>query len=229
MLFSSNAFFLFYYITSVKKNPKSHSSVPACFCAHYIVVFWLCKLKVFLSGDIETNLGPAQKNQNKLFSICHWNLNGITAHGYFRVSLLKAYITAHKMNITCLSENCLESSIQTAGYDLLCSDHPWNIKRGGEFCIYCKAWLPFKVINVCRHNFWSVDLEKRFVGNRLLKGNSGDWDDSNKLQVINIVFLYNCHYYNYQKTDIYDAKGQRCFVVYANVTTFIIRLMIRTN
>ena len=104
MLFSSNAFFLFYYITSVKKNPKSHSSVPACFCAHYIVVFWLCKLKVFLSGDIETNLGPAQKNQNKLFSICHWDLNGITAHGYVKVSLLKAYITAHKMDITCLSE-----------------------------------------------------------------------------------------------------------------------------
>ena len=55
-------------------------------------------------GDIESNPGPAQKNQNKLFSICHWNLNGITAHGYVKVSLLKAYITAQNMDITCLSE-----------------------------------------------------------------------------------------------------------------------------
>ena len=60
----------------------------------------MCKLKTSLSGDIETNPGPAQKNQNKSFSICHWNLNSITAHGYAKVSLLKVYITAHKMSLS---------------------------------------------------------------------------------------------------------------------------------
>ena len=34
-----------------------------------------------------------------------------------------------------------------------------------------------------------VDLENKFAGNSLLKDNSDDWDDSNKLQLINVVFF----------------------------------------
>ena len=49
-------------------------------------------LKTFLSGDIQTIPGPAQKKiKKKSFSIYHWNLNSITAHGYTKVSPLKAY------------------------------------------------------------------------------------------------------------------------------------------
>ena len=55
------------------------------------------QVKTSLSSDIETKPGPAQENQNKSFSICHWNLNSTTAHCYGKVSLLKAYITVHKM------------------------------------------------------------------------------------------------------------------------------------
>ena len=34
-----------------------------------------------------------------------------------------------------------------------------------------------------------ADLENKFAGNSLLKDNSDDWDDSNKLQLINVVFF----------------------------------------
>ena len=97
----------------------------------------LCKLKICLSGDIESNSGPAQQNQSKLFSVCHWNLNSITAHGYAKVSLLKAYITAHKIDI-CLLETYFDSSIKSDNdnleiprYNLVRSDHSSNNKRGG--------------------------------------------------------------------------------------------------
>ena len=115
----------------------------------------MCKLKTSLSDDIEINPGPVQKNQNKSFSICHWNLNSITAHGYAKVSLLKAYITAHKMDIICLSETYLDSTIQLdndnleiPGYNLVCSDHPSKNKRDGV-CIYYKASLSLRVIDIC--------------------------------------------------------------------------------
>ena len=52
-----------------------------------------------MSCDIETNPGPAQKIQK--------------FYGYPKVSLLKDYITAHKMDIICLSETYLDSSIQS--------------------------------------------------------------------------------------------------------------------
>ena len=86
---------------------------------------------------------------------CHWDLNSIIAHGYAKVSLLKAYITARKMNIICLSETYFDSSIQPdndnleiPGYSLVRYDHPSNNKRGGV-CIYYKASLPLRVINIC--------------------------------------------------------------------------------
>ena len=83
------------------------------FCSLYCTVIGLCKLKTSLSSDIENNPGPAQKNQNKSFSICCWNVNNITAYGYAKVSLLRAYTTAHKMDIIYLSEICLDSSMQS--------------------------------------------------------------------------------------------------------------------
>ena len=145
---------LLYYFRQ-KKSEISLICTGLIFGSLYFTVLWLCKLKTSLSGDIETNPGPAQKNQNKSFSICHWNLNSITAHGYAKVSLLKAYITAHKMDIICLSETYLDSTIQSdndnleiPGYNLVRSDHPSNNKRGGV-CIYYKASLPLRVIDIC--------------------------------------------------------------------------------
>ena len=50
---------------------------------------WLYNSIIDLSGDIEKNPGTRPiSSQN--FSICHWNLNSITAHSYVKISLLKA-------------------------------------------------------------------------------------------------------------------------------------------
>ena len=92
---------------------------------------------------IEINPGPKTISQ-QCFSICHWNLNSIIAHNFGKIFLLKAYAAIHKFDIICLSETYLDSSIPTNndnldidGYNLLCSDHPSNAKRGGV-CILCE-------------------------------------------------------------------------------------------
>ena len=63
----------------------------------YIFLFTLLYLFVLLQchGDIELNPGP--KNlKTKLFSVCHWNLNSLTAHNYSKLAQVKAYISMYK-------------------------------------------------------------------------------------------------------------------------------------
>ena len=96
---------------------------------------------IMLCGDVEINPGPITISQQG-FSVCQWNLNSIFAHNFAKIFLLKAYVAIHKSDIICLSEIYLDSGIPTIndnldinGYNLVCSDHPLNTKRGG-FCIY---------------------------------------------------------------------------------------------
>ena len=56
--------------------------------ANYLCQVWLCKLYINLSGKIELNPGP-KSNSRKNFSVCHWNLNSISAHNFSKVSFLK--------------------------------------------------------------------------------------------------------------------------------------------
>ena len=63
-----------------------------------------------LSGGVEINPGPLS-NCKEYFSICHWNLNSISARNYSKLFLLKAYIIFHKLDIICLSETYLDSTI----------------------------------------------------------------------------------------------------------------------
>ena len=58
---------------------------------------WLQILLVLLSGDVEINPGPKAN-----LSICHWNLNSISAHNYVKLSLLRAYLAFHNFDIICL-------------------------------------------------------------------------------------------------------------------------------
>ena len=122
-----------------------------------------------LSGDVEINPGPLS-NCKEYFSICLWNLNSISVHGYSKLFLLKAYIILHKFDIICLSETYLDSIIpiddnklQIPGYTLIRSDHPSNTKHGGVF-IYYKSSLPLRIINIAySHEFWSFELLFNFV------------------------------------------------------------------
>ena len=130
---------------------------------------WVASRIINLSGDIEINPGPKSNALNRRFSICHWNLNIISAHMFTKVSLLSAYISAHKCDIICLSETYLNSEISSddenleiPGYNLVWEDHPSNSKRGGA-CVYYKSSLPSKVINV-KYLQESISFELRIGG-----------------------------------------------------------------
>ena len=71
---------------------------------------WLYSLVIKRSGDFEENPGP-KPNSCECLSICHWNLNRISAHNYIKLSVLRAYISINKIDIICLSETYLDSSI----------------------------------------------------------------------------------------------------------------------
>ena len=88
------------------------------------------------------------------FSICHWNLNSITAHNYAKLSLLTAYNLVHGFNIIYLSEIYLNSEtppndthLELPSYNMFRSDHPSNNKRGGV-CIYYKSTLPLRILKI---------------------------------------------------------------------------------
>ena len=107
----------------------------------FIQFIWVHALLIRQSGDIEMNPGP-KPNTCHSFSICHWNLNSLTAHNYLKVSLLRAYVGIKKFNVVCLSETYLNSSnlsddgnFYLPSYNLVKADHPSNAKKGGV-CIY---------------------------------------------------------------------------------------------
>ena len=115
---------------------------------------WVGSRIISLSGDIEINPGPKLNALNGCFSICHWNLNSISAHMFTKVSFISAYSTVHKFDVICLSETYLnpetpsdDENLEIAGYNLVREDNSTNSKRGGV-CVYYKSSLPFRVINV---------------------------------------------------------------------------------
>ena len=127
-------------------------------CYHYLESFFFSLLTILYMflllrshGDIELNPGPRKSKENNL-SVCHWNLNSITAHNFSKLTQLKAYISTYKYDFICLSETYLDSStpnnlIDIEGYNLVRADHPDDTKRGGV-CIYYKESLPVKIINL---------------------------------------------------------------------------------
>ena len=121
-------------------------------CLFLYYLRW-CSSLILLSGDIETNPGPTPSS-GQCFSICHWNLNSITAHNFAKLSLLTAYNLVHSFHIICLSETYLNSKtppndtrLELPGYNLFGSDHPSNNKRGGV-CAYYKSTLPLSILNI---------------------------------------------------------------------------------
>jgi len=128
------------------------------FCSHFIesaFIYLLIFLYLFTflscHGDIELNPGPRKEKKNSL-SVCHWNLNSLSAHNFSKLTQLKAYNAIYKHDFICLSETFLDSSIpdnllEIEGYRLVRSDHSNDIKRGGV-CIYYKESLPVRVINI---------------------------------------------------------------------------------
>ena len=122
---------------------------------HYVERVYITLLFIFAlllcHGDTEINPGP-KKFKKKSLSVCHWNLNSLSAHNFSKRTQLKAYTSIYKHDFICLSETYLDSSIPDSfleidRYDLVRSDHPNDIKRGGV-CIYYKESLPVRAINI---------------------------------------------------------------------------------
>ena len=57
---------------------------------------------LFACGDIELNPGPKKRSSCYDFSVCHWNLNSITAHDFAKIDLLQAYNTIKQYDMICL-------------------------------------------------------------------------------------------------------------------------------
>ena len=114
--------------------------------------FRLQSLSVLLRGDVEINPDLKRTHRASL-SICHWNLNSISAHNYVKLFLLTAYLVFHKFDIICLLETYLypsnspdDDTLEISGYDLVRSGHPFTRKRG--VCIYYKNYQPLRIISV---------------------------------------------------------------------------------
>ena len=114
---------------------------------NHLFHFWICKLQVILSGDVELNPGPTP-NSGQNFSICHWNLNSIPAHNFSKISLFSAYNSLHKFDIICLSETYFDSSIlpqdpnlEMPGYTLIRVDHH-QISNEGESVFIINTIFP---------------------------------------------------------------------------------------
>ena len=119
-----------------KKSLRVAASVFGFLSFGFRFVFIL--LILFVCGDVELNPGPKNRNSCYNFSICHWNLNSITAHNFAKVNLLQAYNAIHDFDMICLSESYLDSTVYSDNgnlyirdYKLVRADLPGNIKRGG--------------------------------------------------------------------------------------------------
>ena len=116
----------------------------------------LIELLLKLCGDVDQSPGPENKQSNIAF--CYWNLNGLMAHNFIKVSLLQIHSVTNDYDILCFTETFLDSSVENDGdrisipeYNLLHADHPSKTKRGGV-CIYYKDHLSiFSCMNV-----WSL-------------------------------------------------------------------------
>ena len=88
------------YLSSLKINISSPIMVAKSFnsciaLCNYIITIYISIGSILLtqvllkSGDIETNPGPKKSSAIKF---CHWNLNGLAAHGFVKVPLIEAFI-----------------------------------------------------------------------------------------------------------------------------------------
>ena len=99
------------------------------------------------------NPGP-KSNSSQSFSICYWNFKSIFVHNFIKISLLKTYVATYKLDVICLSETYLDSSIshdddnlEIPGYDLFRADLPSNTKRS-SVSIHYRDSLSLKTLNI---------------------------------------------------------------------------------
>ena len=113
----------------------------------YVNHFWLYNIFIRICGEVEENPGP-KPSSNQIFSICHWNLNSISAHDYIKL------LSTHRFDVICLSETYLDpdtshedANLEIASYTLVRANQPSNTKRGGA-CLYYRNSLAFRLLYI---------------------------------------------------------------------------------
>ena len=113
--------FLFYFVTI---DLYKFHSVVNCIMASYLRMLTklpkIAKITLFLDlcisslllrcCDIEKNPGPKYSS----LTLCHWSLNGLTAHDSIKILSFQAYVTQHNYDIISLSEIFLNSSTDSS-------------------------------------------------------------------------------------------------------------------
>ena len=150
--FAINSRLFFFVITRIFRKVRLQLITLLYSVMIVNVILWYFFCLLGLSGDIEFNPGP-KPDSSQSFSICHWNLNSMSAHNYSKISLLTAYISIHDFDIICLSETYLTSTtdindgnLKIPGYIMYHVDHPSDVKRDGV-CFCYKTMLPLKVLS----------------------------------------------------------------------------------
>ena len=83
-----------------KKSLWAAAPVFCFFGFGFCFIFLL--LILFVCGDVELNPGPKNRDSCYNISICHLNLNSITAHNFAKVNLLQACNAIHDFDMICL-------------------------------------------------------------------------------------------------------------------------------
>ena len=143
------------HICNLTKNFVSVLNV-LLLCFYYFesaFIFLLTLVYMFIilqcHEGIEPNLGPRNLKANN-FSVCHWNLDSLSAHSFSKLTQIKAYNSIYRYHFICLSETYLDSSIPNnlidiEGYKLISADYPDNIKIGGV-CIFLFELLVYLIL-----------------------------------------------------------------------------------
>ena len=120
-------------------------------------------------SDIEINPCPKSNVLSWCFSICHQNLNSISARMFAKVPFLSACISVHKSDTVSLCGTYLNSefpsndeNLEIAGQNIVKKDHSSNIKGGGV-CGYYKSSLLFRLNNM-KYLQESISFELRVGG-----------------------------------------------------------------
>ena len=148
-VYSLYLFLAYIYFRFNQKHSSIFSPAFPQNSRYYCVLLFFIQNLLSCCGDIEENPGPKYSS----LTLCHWNLNGLTAHDCTEISLLQAYITQHNYDIICLTETFLNSSVPSDDnritidwYNLIRSDHPSDSRKGGV-CIYYEEHIPLILRN----------------------------------------------------------------------------------
>ena len=84
--FAINSRLFLFAITRIFQKPRLQVVTLLHSIMIVNVILWYLFRLLELSGNIELNPGP-KPDSRQSFSICHWNLNSMSANHYYEISL----------------------------------------------------------------------------------------------------------------------------------------------